>query len=239
MEKVELSIVIPAKNEEKIIRKLLDSIKNQGLSNLEIIVADGNSKDNTRKIAKEYNCKIIKGGNPAKARNQGAKYSKGRYLVFIDADVILPRYFLKRAIQEFKNENLDIAGTLQTPIPVKNKFKDLKYKFYYGLANKVLEIMQYTKNPCMQVCMFAKKEIHEKINGFDESIIFGEDSEYSKRASKIGKFRILKKPGKVLLSPRRFQEENSTLALKYVLLNISRFLGHEFKKEKSKIKYFK
>ena len=236
MKKPDLSIIIPAKNEEDSLPKLLNSVKHQGLSNIEIIIADGDSDDKTVEIAKQYNCKVVKGGKPAEARNNGFKYSKSDYLAFIDADVILPKNFLKKALKEFEERDLDVAGTLQKSLLVGKKFMDLKYKFYYNIANQIMKIMQYTKKPCMQVCMFAKRDIHEKINGFDESIIFGEDSEYSKRASRVGKFGIIKNPGKVFLSPRRFEREN-TLGLKYAFLNLARFLGHEFR-ENSKIKYF-
>jgi len=231
-----LSIIIPTKNEEKYLPKLLDSIKAQNFKNLEVIVADADSTDKTRKIAKNYCCKIVNGGYPGTGRNQGAKYSKGQNLLFIDSDIVLPKHFLKDSIKELNERGLDVAGTLQSPISTGNKFKDLIYTFFYEIANKWMKITQNTKKPSMQVCMFAKKEIHEKIRGFDETLIFGEDSDYARRARKIGKFGILESK-KVMISPRRFEKEGLRLMLKNFYFIAGMLFGHKFRKD-SKIKYF-
>jgi glycosyltransferase involved in cell wall biosynthesis len=231
-----LSIIIPTKNEENYLPLLLNSAKSQDFSDLEIIVADAFSIDRTREIAKNYGCKIVDGGVLPKGRNNGAKNSKGDLLLFCDADIILPDGFLKKALKEIDEKKLDVAGTLQRPISVNKKFKDLKYKIIYGVANQWMKIMQYTPKPFMQSCIFAKKEIHEKINGFDETLIFGEDSEYAKRAKKFGKFGILNSD-KVFISPRRFEEEGAKLIFKNLYFIIGKIFGYEFR-ENSRIKYY-
>ena len=92
-----ISIIIPTLNEEKFLPKLLNSIKEQNYKNYEIIVSDANSKDKTIEIAKRFNVKIVQGGKPAVGRNNGAKFSVGDYLLFLDADVILPKNFLENS----------------------------------------------------------------------------------------------------------------------------------------------
>ena len=79
-----LSIIIPTLNEEKHLPRLLKNIKDNNLENYEIIVADNNSKDKTRQIAKKYRCKIVQGGLPSKAKNNGAKAARGSLLFFIE-----------------------------------------------------------------------------------------------------------------------------------------------------------
>ena len=109
-----LSIIIPTLNEEKYLPLLLKSIKKQTLKPLEIILADARSKDETIKIGREFGCKIIKGGNPGFGRNNGAKIAKGEMLLFLDADVILPkRTFLEDSVNEIK-ESLVISPIKQT-----------------------------------------------------------------------------------------------------------------------------
>lgn len=57
-----ISIIIPTWNEENYLPKLLECIKKQTYRDYEVIVADANSTDNTKAIAKKYDCKIVKGG---------------------------------------------------------------------------------------------------------------------------------------------------------------------------------
>ena len=68
-----LSIIIPTYNEEEYLPVLLESIKEQSFDDYEVIVADANSTDKTREIAKEYGCIVVDGGLPAVGRNNGAR----------------------------------------------------------------------------------------------------------------------------------------------------------------------
>ncbi|MBU0615524.1 MAG: glycosyltransferase, partial [Nanoarchaeota archaeon] len=104
-----LSIIIPTLNEEKHLPRLLDSITRQRFKDYEIIVADNNSKDKTRDIAKKFGAKVVPGGLPAKARNLGAKAAKGNILLFLDSDVILSKGSLNKAVTEFTQRNLTVA----------------------------------------------------------------------------------------------------------------------------------
>ena len=104
-----ISIIIPTLNEKKYLPKLLESLKKQTYRDYEMIVADNGSKDRTRDIAKSYGCKVVMGGLPAVGRNNGAKAAKGDYLLFLDADVVLPKNFLKKFYSEFEEEFIDVA----------------------------------------------------------------------------------------------------------------------------------
>jgi glycosyltransferase involved in cell wall biosynthesis len=77
-----ISIIIPTKNEETCLPKLLDSIKSQDFPDYEIIIADANSTDKTREIAKSYGCIVVDGGLPAVGRNRGAEVANGEILLF-------------------------------------------------------------------------------------------------------------------------------------------------------------
>ncbi|MEW6063286.1 MAG: glycosyltransferase [Nanoarchaeota archaeon] len=216
----ELSIVIPTLNEEKYLPKLLNSIKKQTYKDYEIIVADAGSKDNTKKIAKKYGCKIVKGGMPSVGRNAGAKIAKGTLLLFLDADVILPKDFFKKAINEFKNKSLDIATTYFYPLS--NYSIDRKmYKF----ANEFMKSVQYIRPVAPGWCILIKKRLHNKIKGFNKKITFAEDHDYVWRASKFGKFKILKIP-KIYVSVRRLKKEGrKNLAIKYIKATFLILLG--------------
>ena len=72
-----LSIIIPTLNEEKYLPLLLEAIKKQKVDgNLEIIVADAGSQDRTIEIARDFGCKIVPGGLPARGRMREQKWLK-------------------------------------------------------------------------------------------------------------------------------------------------------------------
>ena len=201
-----LSIIIPTKNEEEYLPKLLKSIKKQSFKNYEIIVADNNSKDKTKKIAKKYKCKIVKGGLPGKARNKGAKLATGDIFLFLDADTELKtKDFLEKAVKEFEKKKIDLAAPLMY---LKGNKLD---KLYFDFWNRLTELFQYSLTPFAGGwCIFIKRDLHNKIKGFDEKIILGEDSDYVQRAIKSKlfkvKFKVLKSV-KIQVSPRRLQKE--------------------------------
>ena len=93
-----ISIIIPAYNIENYIAKCLDSLLNQTYKNLEIIVVDDGSSDNTGKIVDDYvlrykNIKAIhkKNGGVSSARNSGIDVANGEYIGFVDGDDIVDK----------------------------------------------------------------------------------------------------------------------------------------------------
>src|SRR3989338_2541440 len=202
-----LSIIIPTLNEEKYLPKLLKSIKKQNFKDYEAIVADNNSKDKTRHIAKAYGCRLVKGGLPAVARNNGAKIAKGGLLLFLDADVVLPKNFLKPCVEEFKKRKLDVATCF---FKLKTKKNVDKIILFFG--NTILFSSQYFDPYCIGAFLLCKKKIFSRLVGFNERLKQAEDHDFVKRSIKIGKFRILRKG--VFVSMRRFEKEGRFNLLK-------------------------
>ena len=130
MNKRKISIIIPTYNEEEYLPKLLESIKSQDFTDYEVIVADAQSNDNTREIAKEYGCIVVEGGLPGPGRNRGAEVAKGEILLFLDSDLKLTEHYLANVIEEFEGENLGIAITQMTPLSEKKRDK-----YLHDLAN--------------------------------------------------------------------------------------------------------
>lgn len=209
-----LSIIIPTLNEEKLLPILLSQIKKQNFPSFEIIVADFNSKDKTVEIAKNFGCRLAKGGLPAKGRNEGAKIARGDIFLFLDADnVYLPEKFLEELIFEFKKRNLGVASF---PIcPDGNWFDKFAYKIYNRFAKLTQNFLAHATN-----AVLVKKDVFEKIGGFDEEIKIGEDHDFARRASKIAKFGFIEtKP--VLTSTRRFKRDGRLKTyLKYLLAGL-------------------
>lgn len=218
---MKLSIIIPAYNEEECLPKLLESIKKQDFKDYEIIVADAHSKDKTREIAKKYGCTVVDGGLPAKGRNSGARAAKGEYLLFLDADIILTKYYLKQIVYEFIKNGLDIALTQY--IPISEKQID---KFLHSFANLFMKSLESIR-PYGGAGhgLIIKKKLHEDINGFDESFDYGEDVDYIDRAAENGKFKVLINP-KLYISTRRLDKEGRVnIALKYTKSTLYQIAG--------------
>jgi len=227
-----LSIIIPTLNEENYLPILLDSIRSQNFKDLEIIVADAGSKDKTIEIAKGFGCKIIKGGLPARGRNEGAKVARGNLLLFLDADTILPEDFFEKALKEFKERNLDIASFC-LEAKTKSKFKKFLFDAFYNLPILILEkILAHGAQ-----AILVKKEIFEKVGGFDEEIKFAEDHSFMRKAKKVVNFGILRKV-RVFSSLRRFEREGFIKTyLKYLLAEIYMIFFGDIKKEIFKYKF--
>ncbi len=203
-----LSIIIPTYNEERYLPLLLDSINKQDFKDYELIVSDARSKDRTRQKARKYGCRIVNGGLPAKGRNNGAKAARGELLLFLDADVILPKGFLKENIDFFMKKRLAAAGVWARPISKKAIDSAL-----FGLSQSAQRIMLLFRPVAMGWCIFIKKDVFMRIRGFDEKLLVGEDYDLAYRAGKLGRFMMVGKK-KVYVSVRRLDKEGR---LKFIL----------------------
>jgi len=215
------SIIIPTYNEEEYLPILLESIKNQDFNDYEVIVADANSEDKTREIAKEYGCVVVDGGLPAVGRNNGAKVAKGNYLLFLDSDLKLTEDYLRNVLYEFRMERLGIAITQMEPMS--DKVED---KLFHDFANYFMIGVEKIK-PHGAGCygIIARKELHDECGGFDESLTFGEDTDYIERLAKKEPFRVLRN-ARIGVSTRRLEEEGlTTLIQQYGKSTVNDFLG--------------
>ena len=92
-----LTIVIPTKNEQKYIGRLLIALYDQNIGQTKIIISDNNSQDTTLSIVRLYkkilnlNIEVVEGGLPSVARNNGALKATTPYILFVDADVTFTR----------------------------------------------------------------------------------------------------------------------------------------------------
>ena len=180
---------------------MLKSIKAQDFKDYEIIVADANSKDKTREIARKYGCKVVQGGLPSKGRNNGARHASGEYFLFLDSDVALPPGFLRENLEDFKSKRLACAGVWAMPLSKKpsDRFIFLSGSFFQNALKKL-------KPFGIGWCIFITRKAFKAIKGFNEGILVGEDIDLTTRASKHGNFGVLKKK-KVYVSVRRLEKE--------------------------------
>jgi glycosyltransferase involved in cell wall biosynthesis len=200
-----LSIIIPTLNEEKYLPRLLDSIESQDFLDYEIIVSDAGSTDSTPQIANERGAHYILSKeikHPSYQRNQGVKKAKGEILLFLDADSMLSKGFLSKAISTFSKKDLIGAGFY-----IKFNPNHYHYNLYSCVSNIIFFLKQYTKNPvAIGAGIMSKKEAHQKIKGFDLEVVLAEDYDYCSRLAKEGKFRIINH-ARLYYSSRRIEKE--------------------------------
>lgn len=115
MNDVKVSVIIPVYNVEQYLRQCIDSVLDQTLSDIEIIVVDDGSTDNSGKICDEYgekhkSIKVVhkKNGGLGSARNCGLNYAKGEFFFLLDSDDWLCENALERLYFEAKKNKLDI-----------------------------------------------------------------------------------------------------------------------------------
>lgn len=229
-----LSIIIPCKNEEVNLPKLLESIKKQTFTDYEVIVADAHSTDHTRETARAYGARVVDGGMPGPGRNSGALQAKGEYLMFFDADVVMPsdNYF-EDILREFELKKADVATCRVTPLS--DKPID---KAFHGIYNAYVKLTEHILPHAPGFCIIARRHVHEGIKGFDEDVVFAEDHDYVQRAHKSGhRFRLLDSHP-IAASVRRFEKDGRWgIGIKYVFGELRMMVKGPFKKEDMPFEY--
>ncbi len=209
------SLVIPAHNEQMNVGKLLDSIAKQSYRSFEVIVSDSASQDNTSKVVEEYKKAFPyflhleeKTPNVASARNNGAKYAQGEYLIFLDADVVIEEHFLKAVVRHIQVDHPSMMTVWNRPKPA-----SWRGRLIFGLMNRIVQMVQKTHPAANGPCIIMKRMLFESISGFDESIYFGEDYDIVKRAFKKGGIMKVYKNPLLFVSTRRFEKEGLVVSL--------------------------
>lgn len=180
-----VSIIIPSRNEDQILSRLLFSIKKQSFPNTEIIVVDNNSQDATKAVAKKFTNQVYDHGPERSAqRNYGAKKANGVYLLFLDADMKLTHNNINECIKIFE-ENNQVGGVSIPEKSVAKTFWEKTKAYERSFYN------QWDKYPTTDAARFFLKDTFLKIGGYDESITGPEDWDLTERILEKG-FKILR-----------------------------------------------
>ncbi|MDP8011769.1 MAG: glycosyltransferase [Thermoplasmata archaeon] len=176
---IPVSIVITVKNEEKHIRELLESIKDQE-GPFEVIVVDAESKDRTLEILNSYKNTldikiIIKKCTRGEGRNIGVNNSKYEYILFTDGDAILEKNWVSEMRKSFRDGYDFVAG--KTITIGKEKYSNFdRVEIFY----KNIDVTYPSCN------LAYKKKLFNDLGGFDERFITAEDIDLNYRAVDMG-----------------------------------------------------
>ena len=171
-----VSAVIPTYNSEKTLEKCLKSIRDQTYGNIEIIVVDKFSKDRTVEIAKRYGARIIYDeGERTRAKNIGLKKAKGKYVLFVDSDMELSKEVVEECVNFIESDE-SIGGIIIPERSVGRSFwvkvRDFERSFYVGIE--------------VESARFFRKDLALKVGGFDEDVVFFEESTLPQKIEKLG-----------------------------------------------------
>ncbi|HTE58287.1 MAG TPA: glycosyltransferase family A protein [Verrucomicrobiae bacterium] len=177
MTKPLVSVVVPTKNSSQTLAICLQSLAKQSYQPIEIIVVDNYSEDDTIEIAERYATKVfVRGPERCAQRNYGASKAAGEYVVMIDSDMKLESDVIAACVKQAEDDP-DTAGIV---IPEESygigfwaKCKQLERSFYQGV-------------PWMEAARFFSREAFEKVSGYDENLLSGEDWDLSQRVAEIG-----------------------------------------------------
>lgn len=199
-DKIRVSIIVNAYNEESEINRLLDSLKREWFPGMEVIISDDGSTDRTAAIVKKY-IDDNQGDRPkdwlvldshenlgfAGAKNSGATHARGDYLFFFDADAPLPVGLLKEDLKQMSDRNLDIATHYLKP---QNKLQSLTTAIKNKMAVGYMNLFQGPSRIAGCGGILIKKDLFTKVGGFaNQPTGIGEDTDLSERAHHISGIR--------------------------------------------------
>ena len=187
-----VSVVVPVYNGARTLIPCLDSLMNLDVCNeqIEIIVVDNNSTDETKEVIRQYPVIYLFEKNRGRgwARNRGAMFSKGEFVAFTDADCIVEKEWIKQLLGGFEDdERAAVCGGKILAFRQKTLFE--KYVETRGILDQQKGIEGKSPQDLPRVvtanAMF-RKSVLEEAGYFDEDLLTSEDTELSWRISFLG-----------------------------------------------------
>lgn len=188
---MKISIIIPAYNEENLLPVTLDCVKKAAEEfsirnwDYEIIVCDNNSSDRTSEIARSLGAKVVFEpiNQIARARNKGASFATGEWLIFIDADSRPAPELFKKVCFAIESGKVIGGGAI---IKLDNiPFSARLVSEFWNLTSR---IMKWAAGSFI----FCQAEAFKSLNGFNEDLFVSEEIDFSKRLKILAKKRNLK-----------------------------------------------
>ncbi len=235
MKNPKVSVVIPTLNEGKYLETTLYHLKKQ--KPYEIIISDSNSRDNTLAVARQFGCKTVKAGKGCAAgRNTGGHAASGDIILFLDADSIVFPNLLGVMKKDF-SKNKRLAGWTCKIYGFSPSWKE---QVIYNTSNNLVEFLtKYFKKPhAPGIAIGVRRDVFEKVRGFDETLKVMEDHDFAMRVGKYGDFKFSKDTC-VFTSTRRMNKWGGWgLIKRYSKIYIKYFVNKEnFKNNIKKIPY--
>lgn len=185
---MKVSVIVPVYNVEKYIKKCLNSLVNQTLDEVEIVVVNDGSPDNSQKIIDEYTKKykniksyVKENGGLSDARNYGIKRATGKYISFVDSDDYIRKDMLEKMYNYAIQKNFDVV--VCDSINVYSDGTEILIKSNNNYSDD--DVKNYIISPPMACTRLFKKSIFDKIE-FKKNIYY-EDLEMTPKVVNLTK----------------------------------------------------
>lgn len=178
-----VTVLVLSRNVERYINRCLKSIFSMNYKNIEVILIDSHSSDNTCSIAEKFPVKIIKLDKPSipKAYNAGVHTANGNYIFIINGDSMVSKTFLKKAVNILDtNTRIAIVSGTRKQLITDNIVTSL-YQFRFLRHDKLGDISSIGGN-----YLFDKKNYKHYIRTLDENLVANEEKLISKCFKKAG-----------------------------------------------------
>ncbi len=218
-----ISVIIPCLNEEKYLGLLLEDLAKQSVMPDEVIVADCDSTDNTVSVAKSYQRKLpIKIAhspkqNPGSARNAGAQQASTDYLIFIDADMRIP----KNTIEVIENSLNEKQVDFLTPSYKSDGLHPADRFLFWTVNRWMRKNISSGKLAAISGFMCVKRVVHNRLGGFNTKMAVGEDIDYVAKLRKHKLSYTYLDSLVIVNSSRRFEGRSLITALLQQLIQNS------------------
>lgn len=227
---MKVSVIIPAYNEEKYIKKALLSVVDQKISADEIIVVDNNSSDKTKEIALKMGARVIneKIQGMIPTRNRGFNEAKFDIIARIDSDVIVPPNWIKRIKHNFETKKIDaLSGPVILTDPRLKMIPEspLPGHLYMESLRLLTNGNRYLQGPNMSLTKNIWLKVRDLVN-MDETKVH-EDLDLSLKILKIGGIIDYDKKLIVKESARRMIEKPESFFVEYPVRIIKTFLANQ------------
>lgn len=167
-----VSIIIPTFNSSTTLRECLRSIKNQTYKNIEIIIVDKNSNDDTVQIAKEFGCRcfVLNFNERCDQVNYGLSNAVGSYLYRVDSDFILDNNIVKECVSIIDDgfDAVCIHNTSDPSISIWSSIRKIERDCYYHDSVNV-------------AARFFSSDVYGSVGGFDAKLIACEDYDFHEK----------------------------------------------------------
>lgn len=188
MQKEKVSVIVPFYNAEKYLTECIQSVLNQSLQELELLLIDDGSEDRSREICEKAGerdkrirvfCQNHAG--VSNARNRGLRESRGDYICFVDADDTIETDFLCKMISLLKDESIGMGICLFKREESLTKTPNTSYDSRTIERRELLNLIAADYEIGGYVCnkIFRSRLIREQNLNFDESIGFLEDKVFT------------------------------------------------------------